>query len=300
MVAGYLSFRVDWALILSASKQIDLHLYAVSTLLTIVSVFFLGAKYFLLIRCTPISHSVLSLVKINFISRFYALFLPSALGAEVVRWYKVTRNKTGRALFLASTLFERSVFILTLLLFGMVPLFFYTSNPEILILRSRLLPFLVLGMSLVCCFIAYFLFPTTKAFLNSIFGRTLGTLRNKQNFIFFQKHFSLNNPSPSLYSHIFGLSLLWQILFLGRLFILFNAANLHLSFVDVTWMGSLVLLLQVFPISFAGLGIREGAYAYFFSVFNLPPEKGVLVGVLFFTQELIFAGLGGLLELTEK
>ena len=64
-------------------------------------------------------------------------------------------------------------------------------------------------------------------------------------------------------------------------------------------MGSLVLLLQTIPVSFAGIGVREGAYAYLFTVFGLAPEKGVLIGIVFFSQMLILAGIGGLLELFE-
>ena len=61
-------------------------------------------------------------------------------------------------------------------------------------------------------------------------------------------------------------------------------------------MGSLVLLLQMLPLSFAGIGIREGAYAYLFSLYGLAPEAGVLIGLLFFSQMLILAGLGGVLQ----
>jgi hypothetical protein len=65
------------------------------------------------------------------------------------------------------------------------------------------------------------------------------------------------------------------------------------------WIGSLVLLLQTIPISFAGIGLREGAYAYLFTFFNLPPEKGVLIGIFFFSQMLIIAFVGGILEFFE-
>ena len=65
-------------------------------------------------------------------------------------------------------------------------------------------------------------------------------------------------------------------------------------------MGSLVLLLQTLPISFAGIGLREGAYAYLFTMYGLPPEEGVLIGILFFSQILIVAFMGGVLELADK
>jgi uncharacterized membrane protein YbhN (UPF0104 family) len=62
-------------------------------------------------------------------------------------------------------------------------------------------------------------------------------------------------------------------------------------------MAPLVLLLQIIPVSFAGIGVREGAYAYLFGLFKLPPELGVLTGILFFSQEILFAVIGGMFEL---
>jgi uncharacterized membrane protein YbhN (UPF0104 family) len=98
---------------------------------------------------------------------------------------------------------------------------------------------------------------------------------------------------------ILGLSIVWQIFFICRLLVLIKASSVPLGFLDITWIGSLVLLLQTIPISFAGIGLREGALAYLFSLFNLPPEKGVLIGILFFSQMLIISFVGGILELFE-
>lgn len=300
LFAGYLALKVDWTLILRALNQVDPYLYIASTLLTVLSIFILACKYHLLIRGTSINRSVLSLVKINLISRFYALLLPSAIGPEAVRWYKITGNKKGRAFFLASTIFERLTFLLILHLFGLIPLYFYSSHPEISTLRSQILPAVSVSLGLLCIGTAYFVVPVTQSFFNSIIDRTVGTRWKSQAIDSFRQNFSLHNPTASLYSHIFSLSLVWQMFFLCRLFVLFKATGLPLTLLDVAWIGSLVLLLQVIPVSFAGLGVREGAYAYLFTVLGLPPEMGVLVGILFFTQMLIFAGFGGLLELTEN
>ena len=76
--------------------------------------------------------------------------------------------------------------------------------------------------------------------------------------------------------------------------------GLPLNLIDIVWMGSLVLMLQTLPISFAGIGLREGAYAYLFMLYDLPPEKGVLIGLLFLSQMLIMAFVGGIFELMDK
>ncbi len=300
LFGGYLALKVDWAQILHAFKHINLYLYAASTLLTLVSTFFLASKYYLLIKGTSIERSVLSLVKINLMTLFYALFLPSAVGKDAVRWYKITRNQEGRVFFLASTVFERLTFLVTLHLFSLIPLFFYSSHPQIATLRAQISPTVIVSLSLLFIAMSYFVFPPVQSLFDSILDRTVGSRWLGQNVNSFRKNFSIHDPSWFLYLYIFGLSLVWQMFFLVRLFILFKATGLPLTFIDVAWMGSLVLLLQVIPISFAGLGVREGAYAYLFTLFSLSPEKGVLIGILLFTQMLICAGIGGVIELTEK
>lgn len=300
LLVGYLTLKVDWPSIISALKAIDIKLYVASTLLALVSSFFLAAKYHILIKETPIAHSLLSLGKINFISRFYALFLPSALGPDAVRWYKVTHNRNGRAFFLASIILERLTFVFFLLLCGSIPLFLYPTNSEIAVLRERLLPIILVALFCISAFIAYFIFPVLQSYLRAMVMRLFPCQGKEKNIILFLQNFSIQNKVPTLFLYIFLLSLLWQIFFLGRIFILFKTAALPLSFIDVAWMGSLVLLLQVIPISFAGIGVRECAYGYLFTVFKLPPEKGVLIGILFFVQMLVFAGIGGLLELAGK
>lgn len=296
----FLSINVDWRIIITAFKEINLSLYVVSTILTLFSSLFVAGKYYLLIKDTSISQSIPSLIKINLISRFYALFLPSAIGTEAIRWYKVTRNERGRIFFLATTIFERSFFILVLLLSGLIPLFFYSSNSEIMALRLRIFPVVILLLSIVCFFIAYFIFPIIRSSLNSIINR-LSIMQFKNIDIDSSlKIFTIKSETSYIYIHIFILSIIWQVVFICRIFTLFKAVVIPLNFVDITWMGSLVLLLQILPISYAGIGIREGAYAYLFTIFKLPPEKGVLIGTLFFSQMLILAGLGGLFEIMDK
>jgi uncharacterized protein (TIRG00374 family) len=300
LFATYLSLSVDWSIIFHAFSEINPFLYIVSTLLACGSIICVAFKYHVLIKDTAISHTVVSLTKINLISRFYAIFLPSAIGPESVRWYKVTRNQEGRAFFLAVTIFERLIFLFVLIFSGFLPLFFYSSYPEILILRARLFPIVIVSISFIIIAKLYLLFPSIRIFFNTIIERIVPNRWHGHNTTNFFQNFSLKRPNLYLFIIIFGLSLFWQVFFLCRLFLLFKSAALPLNFIDVAWMGSLVLLLQVLPVSFAGIGVREGAYAYLFTLFNLPPEKGVLIGILFFSQMIILASIGGLFELIEK
>jgi len=297
---GYLSFKVDFSMIAGAFRRINFLLYLLSTLIALISNFIIAGKYHFLIKESPIKHSLFSLIKINFITRFYALFLPSAVGREAVRWYKVTRNQDGRVLFLSSIIFERLTFLFVLILCAAVPLYFYNSKPEITVLKTRLVPLVFISFGIIFLALSFYFLAPLRLLVESVARRISASIVQKFDINSFLKNFSLPNIKTASCVIIFGLSLIWQLFFLSRMSTLMAAASLPLTLVDVAWMGSLVLLLQTLPISFAGIGLREGAYAYLFSLYKLPPEKGILIGVLFFSQMLIMASVGGIFEFIER
>jgi uncharacterized membrane protein YbhN (UPF0104 family) len=296
---GYLSLRVDFADLAGSLRQVDLFLYIVSTGFVVLANFIVAGKYYLLIKGSSIERSVLFLAKINFITRFYELFLPAAAG-QAVRWIKVTRNQNGRGFFLAAIIFERLTFLVVLILCGTIPLFLYKSMPEITVLKTRLMPWILLGLGIIVVLFSFYLFAPLRSFFKSFAGRIFAPLRGKVDIAALIDNFSFKHMGASFYVYLFGLSIVWQIFFIGRLFTLILAASLPLNWVDITWIGSFVLLLQSLPISFAGIGLREGAYAYLFSLFQLPPENGILIGILFFSQMLMMALVGVVLEWTDR
>jgi len=269
LFVGYLSFKVNVAAIAAAVKHVDLSFYLLSTAIAVLANFFIAAKYYLLIKDSPINHSLISLVKINIISSFYALFLPSAVGREFVRWVKVTRNQTGRVSFAASIIFERITFLLVLILCGTIPLLMYGSIPALVALRMRLLPWVIAALVIIAALLSVYVSASIRSRAKSIVDRIFNRLPDKFNLGSFIEGIALSNMKPAYYAGIIGLSLVWQIFYISRLLMLTRAAALPLNPIDILWMGSLVLMLQTLPISFAGIGLREGAYAYLFTFRNL-------------------------------
>jgi glycosyltransferase 2 family protein len=294
----FFGFWVEWGEVFEAIGNVRLSTYLFSTLIGVMGSVCLAAKYSVLIKNTSLDIPLFRLLLINFISRFYALFLPSAIGPEAVRWYKVTRKKEGKSFFLAATLTERAVFLMILISCGTVP-FFLVDYPSITKLREQFSPLLVIGWLLTVFCLLYFFSPAVQSLGRNILRKILPQARSGK-LKKFLDNFSLRNLSASLFFWIVFWSIAWQLLFIFRVYFLFKAMGLPLSILDAMWMGSLVLLLQLLPITFAGLGVREGAYAYLFVIRNLPSEQGVLMGLLFFSQMLIFSGVGGILELSRR
>ncbi len=294
----YFFLNVDWTVLISALYKINIYFYLVSTIVALSGSYFMARKYHLLIKGTPLSISVVRLMVIHFISRFYALFLPTALGPEFVRWYKVTKDKSGKTFFLAATSYERMLFLLVLFIFGMLPLIFYEQHEQIIALRESIWPFALGIGSILILGLIYILNARFQIFIKNLL-KNIFRVKQTGRIHQFLDNLTIGDNSINLLISLLVLTLCWQVFFIFRIFFLFKSMGLGLGLVESAWMGSLVLLLQILPVSFAGLGVREGAYAYLFSIYGLPAEKGLLIGMLFFTQMLVFATIGALLNMLE-
>lgn len=294
----FFAANVDWNEMGLAFSGLRLHFYIISALTALLGPIILAGKYNLLTSHTTLDIPFTRLMAINYIARFYALFLPTALGPEAVRWYKITKNKEGKSFFLASTIVERIFFLLLLFICGSVPLFF-SREPAIQRLAAKLWPLLaVMGAGFVLVLVYFLYQPLHRAFKRFIVKKL--RLANGSRLHEFLDNFSVQNASSKVLGILFLLTVVWQLSFLIRMYFIFVSLGLPFGFWDVTWMGSLVLLLQIIPVSFAGIGVREGAFSFLFSLHGIQSEPGVVVGILFFSQMLILCFVGWLCQLFER
>lgn len=295
----YLSHKVDWIAIYSALCRIDIRIYICSFIVTLAGPYLIAYKYFLLVKKTSLFLPLGRLFRIQMISRFFALFFPTALGQDAFRWYKVTKNKTDKSFFVGAILFERIVFILVLVGFGLIPLILYQDKTAIVELRHHIIPVATGFILLLSLGIAYLFSSRCQKWVRKIV-RVIFPALVKDKLDRFLQEMVLKDKSPSMVMSLVALTICWQIVLIARVFLLFKAVDIPLGLMEAAWMASLVMLMQILPISFAGLGIREGVFAYLFTLFGLPAEKGFLIGILFFSQMLFLAIIGAVLNFWEE
>ncbi len=295
----YLYFNLEWTRLVEISGRISLISVFVSTVIGAIGIFLVSWKYYCLLQGTDLQTGYLRVTAISFISRFYALFIPSGLGKEAVRWYKITENRKGRSFFLASIALERMIFGAMLMFFGTIPLFMITDIPEIVRLREQILPLILICYGAILTGMIYFFVPSVHEWTHRAIKRILRTQSNGRVDVFLQ-NFNLKNTAPRILLALILIRLLWQGVYVARIALLYQATGLDLAMIDVVWMSSLVLLIQVLPVSFAGLGVREGAFAFLLSFYGRPEETGVIIGLLFFVQMLVYCLAGAVLNIFEK
>jgi hypothetical protein len=98
---------------------------------------------------------------------------------------------------------------------------------------------------------------------------------------------------------VFGVSLFAQSLGLVYFFSLARAVDIQLPFFVIGWISTFVTIIQLIPISIAGLGIREASYAVLLNDYGISPEQAISFSITIFAVFIIVGLVGGLFELSD-
>jgi len=294
---AYLFHVIDLGQFYLILKDIRPEWYIASFMILIVNSVILAFKFKVVMAPSGIQQPLLTLIRVNFVSRFYALLFTPAVGQGAVRWYQTTKNQEGKLNFLPVMIFERASFIFILCLFMVVSGCFLV-DPDSHALGQSILPIAVAG--LLCLPGLYLVFSALFKTAPSDSNLNAGVNSFKAKILYACRSLSLFNGQSKVLIASTGIAFLWHSAFLLRVYFLFAAVNVHIDIFHLCWMASLVLLIQILPVSLNGIGLREGAYAYLFNLAGMPMEKGVLIGALFFTQMLIASAIGGIIVVYTK
>ena len=80
---------------------------------------------------------------------------------------------------------------------------------------------------------------------------------------------------------------------MGAVALMGKGIGIHVSPVFYFAILPIVNIMTMIPITFSGIGIREGAFVYFFGLKGIEPEPALALGLLFFSIQVATSLLGG-------
>jgi hypothetical protein len=285
----------------AAVKNVNISFYGLSLLLVFANSLVVAVKFRVLARDTGNRQTVADLFRINLLCRFYSTFLTTAVGQGLLRWHFSSKGDADRLAYVAVMAVERFTFLFALLLTVAVSMLFVT-DPWIVANQNLLVGIPVLGCAIL---LVVFLLLGHTSIPEKLGAGLPETSRPQIRFIFdplsrLVRSFSLfQGKSGQVWASV-GLSFVWQFFFVLRVYLLAVAMSLPFGLMDIGWMASFVLFIQVLPVSFNGLGLRETAYAQLFAFQGASPESGVVLGLLLFSHVLVMATCGGIIQLFSK
>lgn len=260
--------------------------YLVAALVLVMAGVALRAyRWQILVHDQGVNASLSELTALWFVSFLFTNLLPSGIGGDAIKMYELSRSSERGAEAVSSVLVDRFMGLFALQAIGLTALAFsWRLVPgEIVVLTV-----VVFGASLLVAWVvAYRRLWTALARWIPLFDRVL-SIKMVHSLVT-----SLQSYSGSALLRSFGVGVGFNALLIGMNVLIGTALEVELAlpyyliFVPIT---SLVLIL---PISFAGLGVREGTYVLLFSQAGVAREVALSMSLLVYVLGTVSPGLVG-------
>jgi glycosyltransferase 2 family protein len=296
VVLSLLITRIDFASTMSSLRAVQPGYLLAALILYFAYRFLWGYLMSFALIPLRLDFTILQLFKINLIAGFYAVVLPGTmLAGGAVSWYKLARP-SGKPFEAGSlVVYFRLVHTLTLLAIGLVGMWF----------DSHLLPDLRLKAAILLVGVMLLLLPfVSPAFthLAEGMGRTVsrrliipGRLRDK-GLAIWGPLIALQALRGWTIVFVLGLSLVSNLLGILVWFVLARAVGIQLSIFVIGWIAALLFILQMIPVSVAGLGVREASLVLLLGRYGVPEVQALGFSLAIFASMVLVAMVGGLLE----
>ncbi|HEX6113072.1 MAG TPA: lysylphosphatidylglycerol synthase transmembrane domain-containing protein [Geminicoccaceae bacterium] len=247
-----------------------------------------GLRMLALVRAQNFRLGLGTLIAINLATSFYALFLPGQLVAGTVRWYKLARAEGQPAAALAVVGFSRLIELEVTLAIGLA---FWVVDPQAR--QMHLLPALLVAAALAACIGIHAAGPSLagriapRASGNGWGARAAAVAEAVGRFRRLTLRAQLAALGYSALTHLFGIATM--VLFAWGL-------DSDVGFATLAWVRSLMAVLLLLPISWAGVGVREISLALLLTTFGVAAEVAVALGLLLSLRALLEGAMGALVE----
>jgi len=239
--------------------------------------YFFGSKRWqVLLRAKGIKRPQKELLSLYFIGAFFNNFLPSSIGGDVVKAYKLGRKTSEGVESAVSVFMERFM--------GLLALFLISTGAMISVYKWRGLAAFI-GIWVAVAFGFWLLkfikkyHPLLKKVYNSIYA--------------------FKDSKSAL-----GEALFWgfvvQVISIVSQYVMFLALNVKLDFVYSFFILPLINFVAFLPITFNGLGVQDGMYVYFFGNMGYDPNQILAVSLIFHVSRMVVSLIGGILYAVEK
>ena len=247
---------------------------AVGLALSFASTCLTAVQMTVLVRKQRINLGLRQVLAINLAAKFYSQFAPGNIVASGVKWYRLSQPDGKPAEALAALAFFRLLETFLNVALGLC--FWYLSGQESFRINAWWLVVLIIGTTLLWFILTRYSLPIYSWFKSWGWG-----IWEKQRWQSISKRLEKFLLAVVAYADLSAWELCIAILagvssqmagvtsnlFIGR------SVGIELSFMDMGWIYSVVILLSQMPFAFAGgLGVREVSLVFMFSTFGIGPE----------------------------
>ncbi|MBP7460197.1 MAG: flippase-like domain-containing protein [Candidatus Delongbacteria bacterium] len=285
----------DWGYILHITEKISLYETLVAMLLWIMTLFIATYRWHILANPIYPKAGFWFLFKLYFIGFFFNTFLPSSIGGDFYRVYRLNKRVSSKSQSIALVFVERVIGFFAIAFMASVSLFF--TNIEKL---DSIYHHLAFGS--LFCFLIFFIFC-----FNDKMIWVISNLLKKISFMKMGERINQFYEKIQLYReykfHLlmsFLVSIVYQLVVIFIFYFICLAMETRVEYTHLVIFVSLGSIVSLIPFSLGGLGYREFSYALMFRAIGLPAENGVALSLIVTVLTSLVNSMGGILYITEK
>lgn len=255
-------------------KQVQIWLFMLSFLILLSTVAIISFRLKKVFMVQGINFSLNELIRLTFIGFFFNNFLPTSVGGDVVKAYYASKATEKKFESFTSVFVDRVIGFFSFVLIASIALIFVGGS-----IKNSACKWAILLM--LCGAIIFVILILNKAVakrfakLRKLYS-AINSYKNHKKIVWQALCLSMASQSVS----IFG------IYFLARSLLISAPLKNFFLFMPI------VFAVSMFP-SLNGLGIREGAYVYFFRSI-IQPEEAFALSLLYLVSLLGLGIIGGI------
>jgi len=225
-------------------------------------------------------------------------FLPTSMGGDVIRIVKLRSDGLDTNQLIFSTLCDRIIGLLSIIVMGIIGLNFSTSIYESIGYRSIVLTNIVSAMLFVLALAA--LNARVRDIIIKFILNRLRLWNKLNNFLIFVHQNVETLKKSRILAKTILLSLVSQILIVLTYYYIAQSIHIDLELFEFVLIVPVVAVFTSLPISVGGLGIREGTMVVLLSAIGISTTNAVSISLLYLTILIMITLPGGIFMLSGK
>ena len=278
-------------------KQIEIQNYRYIILSVLIPLFVIPLivnnrwKYFLSLH--DVHESVIDLAKINFTAIFYGLVLPSSQGYDAIRILMIEKRHPDKRGKVGSTvILERMIGLVALCLMALLAV---GVMPEFVGSKAIVMTVLIGAPLLICLCLIMVSRPVYQIFYKLFYSKSFkyGVINTALSYLN-KLHESL---IESFKIKVFFKSIIYIVLFqlstIINVYLVYRSLGVNLPLSIHLVIMPIVYIVSMVPISISGIGVREGAFAFFYGTQGVAGPQAVLASLLNYAILMLIPALIG-------
>jgi uncharacterized protein (TIRG00374 family) len=290
VLIGYLLLKSDIGMIASIVKGAEVQYLLLSFLMLLLSIGVSVWRWDILLRCKNVVVNSYELTRLFMIGLFFNNVLPSSIGGDIVKTYKLAKQTSKKSEVISSVVMTRLVGFFSLLAIAGVTVLLGLGKVEarhvIIVFGAMFL--LIAGM-----------FTVTRHWFRAL-ARRLSTLPLYP--LVRSTYHSIREyrKEKGALTQSFVLAVVFNLLVVAQALLIGVAYGVPLHPYYYFLFIPLIVVFTMLPVSINGIGVRESGFAYFFTPLGVTLEASLTVSLTMYAQLLAASLIGGITYITHR